>query len=321
MNYNYCPLYGLKSKKRLKYLLKIKNSKMLSQAHIAKHVEPYIDIQGRPRLIEPPSVELKAIQKRIKNLLSKIIVPDNVFSGIKGRSYVDNARMHSNGLRYLFKVDLTAFFPSITRETVYTFFREDLHCSSDVAEALTNLTTIDIQKSKAKNINEIYCFLDAKQVNVINHLISGAPTSQILSYLVNHKMFDELQLLSDKNKITMSVYVDDITFSSEFRISHMFREKVYQIIKKYNYKISKKKVKGYSKLYPKLITGVIIDANGNLVIKNTLRRKIILEFRKLMEDPADDESRQRLRGLATAARQINKAAYPFIYKFAFDNKQ
>ena len=318
MIYTNCPLYGLKSKKLLKRLLYINNNQMMKQSHIALMVSPYIDKSGKPRLIEPPHEELKIIQKRIKNCLGRITVPDNVFSGIKGKSYAGNARFHvGNNRRNLYKIDLTAFFPSITRDSVYRFFAEDLICSPDVARLLTDLTTIDLEKSNTKNIDEIRSFLKDKGVSTYNHLISGAPTSQILSYLVNHQMFDEMQKLADDNGITMTVYVDDVTFSSENRISKDFRDKIITIVRKYNYQISRKKVKRYTKLYPKLVTGVIIDAMGKPVIKNSIRHKIILAYNELKTNPENADLRMRLRGLLIAARQVNKDAFPTIYRFAF----
>ena len=319
MKYTDCPLYGLKSKKLLKRLLHINNKQMMKQPHIASLVSPYIDKSGKPRLIEPPHDELKIIQKQIKNCLGRIAVPDNVFSGIKGRSYADNARLHvGSNRRNLYKIDLTAFFPSITRDTVYRFFTKDLLCSPDVAQLLTDLTTIDLEKSSAKNIDEIYEFLKGKNVSSYNHLISGAPTSQILSYLVNHRMFDEMQKFADDNGITMTVYVDDVTFSSENRISKDFRDKIVAIIRKYNYQISRNKVKRYTKLYPKLITGVIIDATGKTVLKNSMRQKVIITYNELKNDPQNTDIRMRLKGLLIAARQVNKEAFPSIYKFAFN---
>lgn len=318
--YTNCPLYGLKSKKLLKKLLHINNNQMMKQSYIVSLVSPYIDKSGKPRLIEPPQEELKTVQKRIKNCLGRITVPNNVFSGIKGRSYADNARLHvGNNRRNLYKIDLTAFFPSITRDTVYRFFAEDLLCSPDVAQLLTNLTTIDLRKSSAKNIDEICEFLKGKNVSSYNHLISGAPTSQILSYLANHQMFDEMQKLADDNSITMTIYVDDVTFSSENRISKDFRDKIIAIIRKYNYQISREKVKRYTKLYPKLITGVIIDAMGKPVLKNSMRQKIIIAYKELKNDPDNTEIRLRLKGLLIAARQVNKDAFPTIYKFAFQS--
>lgn len=314
MIYDECPLYKLQSKKILKFILGIDKNYKLKQAFIAERISLYISNKGKPRLIEPSKSEIQAVQTRIKNMLCKIKVPENIFSGVKGRSYVDNARMHM-GVRYLYKIDFSAFFPSIKRETVYNFFFEDLQCSADIANILTNYTTVDIYKADTTNINTIIEFLTSKKVKSTNHLISGSPASQILSYLVNHKMFDELQNISNENGVTMSVYVDDITFSSEFFISCWFKNKVYKIIKKYNYQLSKKKVKSYSKIYPKLVTGVIIDSSGNMTIKNSLRQKIIQEHEYLRKHPTND--RLRLRGLVTAAKQINNKAYPTVREFAF----
>ena len=322
MNYNNCPLYGLKSKKKLKYLLHVRNNKLLHQDYIAKSISPYIDNTGKPRLIEPPSEEIKSIQKRIKVMLNKIDVPEYVFSGIKGRSYADNARMHANSHpRNVFKVDLTAFFPSISRNTVYQFFSSELQCSPDVANILTNLTTIDISKSNAKDITSIYNFLASKSICCYNHLISGAPTSQILSYLTNHDMFEELHRLSAQNGITMTVYVDDITFSSEFRISSNFKKQIHEIIRKYNYQISKQKTKSYTKLYPKLITGVIIDSSGKLRLKNSLQYKILTTFKNLKNNPEDNTCRKQLKGLLCAAQQIDKQAFPAIHSFLNSPKE
>lgn len=321
MTYTDCTLYGLKSKKMLKRLLRIEDSNFLKQDYIASMVSPYIDKKGKPRLIEPPREELKSIQKRIKQMLGQIVVPDNIFSGIKGRSYADNAVMHiGENRRNLFKIDLTAFFPSISREAVYRFFCGDLCCSPDVAEILTNFTTIDLEKTQANCLDEIYCFLDSKGVTCKNHLISGAPTSQIMSYLVNHRMFDEMQKVADDNNAVMTVYVDDVTFSTENRISKDFKDRIIAIVWKFGYQISKSKVKKYTKLYPKLVTGVVIDSDGNPVIKNSMREKIIKEHDHLREHPDDTESRQRLRGLLTAARQVDHYAFPTIYRFAYSEE-
>lgn len=200
MKYSDCLLYGIRSKRMLKYVLQIKSDDMLRQSIITSKIHPYIDKTKKPRLIEAPQAELKIVQRRIKTLLGKIQTPDNVFSGIKGKSYPENARMHIGGRkRNLYKTDLTAFFPSISREDVYQFFNNELCCSPDVSEVLTNLTTVNLEKFPKEELTEVYDFLGQKGVHCYNHLISGAPTSQILSYLVNHKMFDELHTLSDKN--------------------------------------------------------------------------------------------------------------------------
>ena len=318
MNFNQCPLYSLKSKKTLMVLLEIKNKNFLKQDYIVKQVFPRIDNLPKGRLIEAPSRELKRIQTKIKNFLNCLEFPQIVFSGVKKRSYVDNAKMHlGTGTRRLYKIDLTAFFPTISRNTVYDFFTKDLNCSPDVASILTNLTTIDLKKCTGTDLQPIYEFLDKKGVACYNHLISGSPCSQVLSYLVNRPMFNELEDYAKSNNATMTIYVDDVTFSSESRLSSVFKEKVISITEKYGYKISEKKVKYYTKSYPKLITGVIIGKDGKPTLRNSIRHNILLEFKQLQLNPEDEQCRKRLRGLLTAARQIDQNAFPRIYKFAF----
>ena len=70
-----------------------------------------------------------------------------------------------------------------------------------------------------------------------------------------------------------------------------------------------------------MVTGVIINSEGKATIKNALRKKIMVEYEYLRNNPDDVKSRQRLRGLVTAARQVDKSAYPNIRKFAFENSR
>ena len=318
MDFTVCPLFGLQSKHNLLRLLHIENKKLMRQDYVASLVFPYIDLSGKPRLIEPPKEELKRVQARIKNLLSSISVPENVFSGIKGRSYAGNARFHfGDKRRNVYKIDITAFFPSISRETVYRFFREDLQCSSDVSEILTNLTTVDLSKAHISNQDRVNEFLRLKKITCTNHLMSGAPTSQILSYLANHNMFDEMQYLSDKNHAIMTVYVDDVTFSSEKKISNQFKQEIIAVVKKNRYQPSTAKTQSFSKAYPKVITGVVINKEGKPVVKNSLRKRIVEEYRQLLICPDNPKAVQRLRGLLTAARQVEPGIFPTIHKFAF----
>ena len=318
MLYAECPFYGLQSKKVLKRLLRIQDSKFLKQDYCASLVYPHIVTDPKDRLIESPHDKLKVLQRRIKTHLGKIVVDDNVFSGIKGRSYADNAKQHvGDARRNLFKIDLTAFFPSISRETVFRFFVDDLKCSCDVAEILANLTTVDLDKATVKDMNSVNRFLEKKNVTCRNHLISGSPSSQIMCYLVNHQMFDEMQAVADVYGATMTIYVDDVTFSSENRISYHFRSKIFAIIQKYGYQISSKKVKLYTKNHPKLVTGVIIDSDGQPAVKNSLRLKIINKYEYLRDHPEDELSMKQLRGLLSAARQVHPNAFSGIYAFAY----
>lgn len=70
-----------------------------------------------------------------------------------------------------------------------------------------------------------------------------------------------------------------------------------------------------------MVTGVIIDATGKIVLKNSMRQKIIIAYNELKNDPDNADIRMRLKGLLIAARQVNKDAFPTIYKFAFQTEE
>ena len=75
-------------------MLGLNSRQFFRQEYIATLIEPYIDNNKKPRLIEAPHNSLKKIQKKLKLYLSYIEYPPYVFSGIKGRSYADNAFFH-----------------------------------------------------------------------------------------------------------------------------------------------------------------------------------------------------------------------------------
>ena len=315
MLYKNCPLYALQSKKMLSNLLGMPSKKWFHQNFVQQNIIPYIDHSSKPRLVEAPSSELKRIQKRIKNGLSRISFPSYVYSGVKGKSYVNHAKNHI-GRRYLFKIDISAFFPNIPREKVYSFFKSELQTSSDVAEILTNLCTSDLSRplQSRKEIDE---FLASKRIKHLNHLCTGASPSPLLSYLVNKRMFDELHSICDFYDITMTVYVDDAVFSSTSPIDLNARKKILNIVTKHGYNISKNKVKYYYPTEPKKITGVIVKADGDITIPNKLRKKIIDRF----DNYADEQDINKLYGCLVAAKQIDRSAYPSIIEFINQKKK
>lgn len=105
--YQSCPLYAIKSKKMLLQALGIQDKRWQKHTFVQRNISPYIDGTTKKRLVEAPSPQLKVIQKRIKSALIKCDFPDYVFSGIKGRSYIDNAEKHAGPL-FVYKIDISA---------------------------------------------------------------------------------------------------------------------------------------------------------------------------------------------------------------------
>lgn len=313
-----CKLYSIKSKKQLLKMLGIEKSQS-TQLWVSENVYPCIDkSKAKSRLLEKPRKQLKKTQRRIHNYLSEINYPDYVFSGVKGkdRTYKCNAEKHIEG-RFFLKIDLTAFFPSVSRERVYRFFSNDLKNPPDIAEILTNFTTIDLDSKNYDNIDEINEFLDFKGVGVRKHLGSGFPTSPILSYLVNYDMFSALKSLAEQHNYIMTVYVDDVVFSGKMRISKSFKRKVFEIVNNNYYKISTGKTKCYKPNHYKVVTGVIIDPNGKLSVKNSIRQKTIIQLRSLKKEPTNNLTRQRLKGLINSARYVDGSIFSGARKYAY----
>jgi len=74
---------------------------------------------GSERSIHAPVNGLKALQKTLALILQSMYEPHNSAMGfVRGRSIVDNARMHI-GARYVYNIDLKDFFPSIDQARVW----------------------------------------------------------------------------------------------------------------------------------------------------------------------------------------------------------
>ncbi len=292
--------------------LGIQDKRWQKQSFVQQNISPYIDGTAKKRLVEAPSMPLKVIQKRIKNHLMRCNFPDYVYSGIKKKSYVENVGKHQ-GHRFVYKIDISAFFPNTSRDKVYRFFINELRTSPDVADILTNLCTSDLSR-KLKNRGAIDQFLEEKSITQLNHLCTGASPSPVLSYLVNQDMFDEMKKLCDIHDMSMTIYVDDTIFSSKHPIPANIRREILNIVEKYGYTVSSQKVKYYGSTEVKKITGVIIRSNGTLAIPNRLRSKIKHNFLQYRETSNSDYL-NKLRGCVVAARQIDKTAYPSLVEY------
>ncbi|MBR1763112.1 MAG: RNA-directed DNA polymerase [Eubacterium sp.] len=303
-----CPLHGLKSKAQLYSMLGV-NDKKLFRNGIQDKVKIYIAKDPKERLIEAPDYITKKAQKQVKNYLMKCDFPPYVFSGIKGKSYFNNAEMHLSS-KYMYKTDISKFFPNISRDKVYLFFLNDLNTSPDVANILTNICTINISDSIETN-PQVAEFVSKNKIRMFNHLCTGSPASPLLSYLVNRKMFDELNNIAENNGMSFSVYIDDVFFGSKKPIPYGVRQQILKTLTKHGYNISFKKVIYYKDKENKKVTGVIISPNNKLEIPNKLKLKIVSGFSKgNLKD-----SRAKINGMLIASSIIDKNSFNGIREY------
>lgn len=187
------------------------------------------------------------LDKKVRGVKQKSIIP-YLHSAVKQRSYHTNAQVHI-GDRYVFAIDLKDFYPSVTKYKLYLFFKEKFNLSPDIAMFYSVLST-------CKSDDGTY------------RLGQGLSQSSTLAYLVNYSLFNYLYVLSKDNDIEMSIYVDDVVFSSKKKIPQSFIDRLFGIIKGNNMLIKRQKVHNYKKESVKKITGVYINGNKTRVANN-----------------------------------------------------
>ena len=179
------PLYGVRGKGQFERALGV------SWAQTEKLLKPRYYRQwttAKDRLIQQPLFELKAVHNRIAALLSRIELPDYVYSQ-KYRSHLDNAEQH-RGLVPLIKTDVNGFFQSISRPMVYRMLQERFACAKDIAARLA----------------DICCFEQ-------RHLPTGSSLSGYVAFFAAQPLFDQLAKTCHDRGCKMTLYVDDLTVS------------------------------------------------------------------------------------------------------------
>ncbi len=317
MDFSSSKIYNITKKSDINYLIG-NIDKSVNIGKYNRYIHPYVDLDNNnkpKRLIERIDRDAKHLNRVLYNHLRSVDTPDWHFSK-RGKSYIDNALYHVDN-DYVLTLDLSKFFPNTSREMVYQFFLKSMNMPSDVAGYVANMCCVDLDLCSYKSDYDremVEQFMVENSIRQRNHLISGASTSSILSFLVHYDMFNEIKHMLKKHE-KMSVYVDDITISSNTPIKKSIVTSISEIVYKYGHRLSKGKTKFYGKDEYKKATGVIITPNNKSAIPNSKRHDIIQTFGLYKESEyTDNMLRERLKGLLLYARSIEKNAFPRIYQ-------
>ena len=255
------PFYKLKTKNKLAALLGVSIPELflLGKDDGNYSVFEQLSKKGKSRQIQKPLDALDIVHTRIASLLSRIALPEYLHSGKKGHSNISNARTHLNSEKMM-TADVKSFFPSTSRMMVFSFFFSVMRTSSDVADVLSNICTCHGQ------------------------LPTGSRLSMPLAYFANSRMFDEINKLCQKLKVSMTVYVDDLTFSGG-NVNRLFCSVIRKIINKHGHTMHPTKTRMYASDEPKLVTGVIVIGN-TLKVRNEQHRLMTqeIEYWKIIKD-------------------------------------
>ena len=275
------PFFRLRSRAKLADLLFVSKAKLQT---LARETDLYFQFtkpkaSGGCRVINAPRDDLKAIQKRIADLLQRIAPPDYLFAPVAGRSYVNNASVHL-GARSIHLLDIVDFFSSCTENKVIWFFHKRMLCSPDVAAIIRGIVTLE------------------------GSLPQGSPCSPILAYLCYVDMWEEIMRAAGNAGCTLSVYADDLTISGKTVPERTIWE-IKKILRKHGHRHNTHKERS-KWLKPAEVTGVILRPDGLYAPNRQLKALYDLQRQLRGEGFAKDKSslHAQLHGREAQMNQI-----------------
>jgi hypothetical protein len=275
-----CPLYKLSSRRKLAenvFNIDLPYLERLA-ANEEKNYRVFTIRQGqKDRQVEVPKVVLERIHRRIFNLLERIEKPDYLHSGVRGRSYITNAKVHVGAVP-LVKLDIKKFYPSVDAARVSRIFTGAMRCSPDVAALLTRICTFR------------------------NHVPTGSCVSQLLAFFAAKPMFDELHTLAASSGVRDTLYVDDLTWSGQ-GATPAFLWEAKQVVHRHGFQHHKDRC--FVARARKVVTGVMLDGDRIAVLPSKE-----FDFWKSIQALGSLQTQERIEaansliGSAVAAGQI-----------------
>jgi retron-type reverse transcriptase len=227
---------------------------------------------GAIRRIRAPSPKLKALQRAmLRGYLERLPVHPAAMGFRKGLSAVDNARRHA-GQRIVITADIEDFFDHTTVGRIEALFRT-YSWDTTTAAILTRLCTFH------------------------GALPQGAPTSPVLSNLVNVQLDAALSRRVLRSGGIYTRYGDDLTFSWKRPepLSHFERE-VRRLLLDQGYRLNRRKgwrVYDVQRGDKPKVTGILLGWDGRLHPSPEIQRTMRRLRRQIRDDP---KAAARLRG-------------------------
>lgn len=202
---------------------------------------------GGVREISAPYPVLLNAQRWIyENIIQSQPLHENSKGFKKHTSIVDNARAHIEQ-KFLLKMDIKDFFPSIKMNRIISIFR-NLGYTKKISFYLASI-----------------CCLDGV-------LPQGAATSPCLSNIIAKRLDYRLCGLAIKFNLSYTRYADDFTFSGD-ALPVKIIDYIERIVKEEGFDINKKKTKLIGGKQRKIVTGISISS-GKLTIPKESKRKV-----------------------------------------------
>ncbi|CAM8665661.1 RT_Bac_retron_II domain containing protein [Comamonadaceae bacterium] len=279
------------------------------------------------RTISVPRIELKLVQRWISDqILSHQLKHSASTAYSPGSKLVDAVKPHVE-CRWLIKIDITAFFDSISERRVYEVFLK-IGYQPLVAFELTRLCT---QLSRETPWRSQHRWRNEKSLKYdvigtyrnmrVGHLPQGAPTSPMLSNLIMWSFDEEMTALAKAQGFTYTRYADDIALSTRLQSSRIACEaliaSVYKLIGRFGFAPNLSKTKLASPNARKIVLGLLVDGPIPQLPKD-FRKELRQHIHYIKRFGANEHAIRRdfksvsgmrnyLLGIAYFARQIDPA--------------
>jgi RNA-directed DNA polymerase len=186
--------------------------------------------------------------------------------------------------RYLLRMDLTDFFPSITQTDLRNYVVEH-------SALFSGWTALDI---------EVFCRLVYRD----SALPIGAPTSPLLSNAICYEMDVQLHSLCTKSGVAYSRYADDLLFSCYLPdVLRQIEGDVTMIVSELKLpaklKVNAGKTRHSSKRGARRVTGIVLGSDGHPHVGRSFKRKIRALIHRL--DSLDEPTQASLAGMIAYA--------------------
>lgn len=263
---------------------------------------------GGMRDIVAPHEKIKAALRDLNAMLQRVYDRRNDKFQVaykKGKSVKDGAKIHTDK-KYVFNIDLSDFYPSCKKEIVkkYTDF---------LFSYAFNRAFIEEEFFKVIFIND--------------GLFIGSPISGTLANAVISNAVSYMNNICKKYDIGLSVYADDITFSSDKFIVKEFIIKLFnEAFSKYGlsqyYTINEKKCVGFSGCNRK-VTGVTINDSNKITVSNKYYRDLRVKIHHLSIGDTNNIDVRELRGKIAYATMLDESGkiYKYLDKYRSTVKQ
>jgi len=256
---------------------------------------------GGQREIIAPHEKIKAALQDLNAMLQKVYDKRNSDFQVaykKNKNVKSGAKIHTNH-KYIFNLDLHNFYPSCKKELVkkYTDFLFAFSFNRKFIE------------------DEFF-----KVITIDDGLFIGSPVSGTLANTIISSAVSYMNNICKKHGMTLSVYADDISISSDKFIVKDFAIKLFnEAFGKYNlesyFTLNEKKSVGFSGCNRK-VTGVTINGDDKITVSRKYYRNIRVEIDHLSKGDSSIDI-QVLRGKIAYATMLDESGkiYNYLNKY------